>query len=70
MFQYAGLSVVFLGCAGLAALWLAFAVTMRKHAVTAKFSFTVFSIRVTSYNLKRQRFLMFGLLPGTKNPVP
>ena len=30
MFQHGGLSVVFLGCAGLAALWLAFAVTMRK----------------------------------------
>jgi hypothetical protein len=29
MFQHGGLSVVFLGCAGLAALWLAFAVTMR-----------------------------------------
>lgn len=30
MFQHGGLSVVFLGCAGLAALWLAFAVTMRE----------------------------------------
>ncbi|AZD69726.1 Predicted arabinose efflux permease, MFS family [Pseudomonas chlororaphis] len=30
LFQHGGLSVVFLGCAGLAALWLAFAVTMRE----------------------------------------
>jgi len=30
MFQHGGLSVVFLGCAGLAAIWLAFAVTMRE----------------------------------------
>ena len=30
MFQHGGLSVVFLGCSGLAALWLAFAVTMRE----------------------------------------
>lgn len=30
MFQHGGLSAVFLGCAGLAALWLAFAVTMRE----------------------------------------
>ena len=30
MFQHGGLSVVFLGCAGLAALWLVFAVTMRE----------------------------------------
>ncbi|MCU1726384.1 MFS transporter [Pseudomonas sp. 7P_10.2_Bac1] len=29
-FQHGGLSAVFLGCAGLAALWLAFAVTMRE----------------------------------------
>jgi len=27
--QHGGLSVVFLGCAGLAAIWLAFAATMR-----------------------------------------
>ncbi|MDR6165499.1 MFS transporter [Pseudomonas fluorescens] len=30
LFQHGGLSVVFLGCAALAALWLAFAVTMRE----------------------------------------
>lgn len=30
LFQHGGLSVVFLGCAGLAALWLGFAVTMRE----------------------------------------
>ena len=30
LFQHGGLSVVFLGCAGLAALWLAFAVTMHE----------------------------------------
>lgn len=30
LFQHGGLSVVFLGCAGLAALWLTFAVTMRE----------------------------------------
>ncbi|MBX9405456.1 MFS transporter [Pseudomonas baetica] len=30
LFQHGGLSVVFLGCAGLAAIWLAFAVTMRE----------------------------------------
>ncbi|MDD0996700.1 MFS transporter [Pseudomonas sp. TNT2022 ID1044] len=30
LFQHGGLSVVFLGCAGLAALWLVFAVTMRE----------------------------------------
>ncbi|RRW56638.1 MFS transporter [Pseudomonas moraviensis] len=30
LFQHGGLSVVFLGCASLAALWLAFAVTMRE----------------------------------------
>ncbi|AMB83987.1 MFS transporter [Pseudomonas agarici] len=30
MFQHGGLSAVFLGCAALAALWLAFAVTMRE----------------------------------------
>lgn len=44
MFQYAGLSYVFLGCAGLTALWLAFAVTMRKHALTAGFTVPVFNI--------------------------
>jgi len=30
LFQHGGLSVVFLGCAGLCALWLAIAVTMRE----------------------------------------
>lgn len=70
MLFHGGLSVVFSRCAGLAALWLAFAVTMRKHALTAKFPFAVFNIRVTSYNLPRQRILLLGLLPGTKNPVP
>lgn len=53
---------MFLGCAGLAAIWLAFAATMRYKMQPCLLG--------CHYEYINKQILLLGLSPGTKNPVP